>query len=437
MKRWTIVLFVAAAGMLRAQPDLPTYMANLDAAIAQMQANVVTKPQPTVPLGLQVTPVGLNYFETQATCDPTLNPGVSGACVFNNPVTMIAYADANARAGIENQDMNIVLGPLFASAEYQAACVAEGVTCITSNSHDAGGLANLKALITHVKTQDGGTMTYALAPMLDSRVISACGLNGSSTLTQITNCYKPLIVAAAEIWPDAVRFTVSHEPTGVLALILGQTLSAANFATLVSSLVSAAHTAVPGLVLGVGAVLGESSYVSAWAGTANLSFGGLDIYGGNCDVSTYYASSLSPMLVYRNTITAAGLYAVVNEAARPRMCQLGGPAGESSATFGLGDVVWSAAWTGADDAWQTAFISWASANGFASIALQSSQAMAWYAPSDPTGTNTNGQAGPYETNLMSNLGNLTSTGRWHAVLQSGWSASLQGDAGITGVGGFQ
>ena len=408
-----------------------------------MYSSIANLPQPHVPLGFEITPTSPAYFEVNGTCNPALAFGAPGACKFNNAATLISYFDAVNRAGMSYADLNMALSPIVASAEYAAYCSPATMTCLAPRSFEIAGLANLDALVAHVLAAG---KTYHLAPNPDAMVIAAaygCDVT-AGTEANIQKCLLPLLVATAQHFRSAARITIFHEPTGALPLYLGETLSVADFATLVTAVSAAMHTAVPGMPLGVGAIVGEGTYVTAWRGIAGISYGGLDIYSFNCNPAAYTATTLPAFLTLQNTMTAAGLLTYVNESARPRWCPLGGSFTESAAYMGCGDELWGSVQTstltaagltatGADDAWQAVFIAWARAHGFKGVSIFSSQPMIAYAPADPTGATDNCQTGSYMTSLMGNLGGNTETAAAHARINGGTSSPTGLSATVTQV----
>lgn len=428
-------------------PTLTTFETNLHAAYVTASAHVGV-PAPKIPMGIQEVPLSVSYFETNGACNPSLSAGSAGACVYDNPTAPIAYFNALNRAGLSTVDINIVLSPLAASSQYTAYCAANPSTtnCFSASAAETKALANVDST---VSTIVAAGKSIAFAPTLDGPAALACGLTSSSTLAQIQACYLPLVVALAERY-SMIRLTLVHEFTGVAALTFLQTLTPSQAATLITALGQAVFAVEPSIPLGVGFIGGENNYataIGAVAATADLSFGGEDIYGGNCDV-TQYPNVLNAYLTIKATLVAAGLYVGINESARPRWCAIGGSANEPNAYQGAGDILWSSSSTACpaigtgpctseDDRWLLFFTNWAAQHGFLWLSVWDGQPMIWYTAYDSTGASDNLQAGPYMGNLMNNLSGNTETGTWHARLNVGWQAGFVGHAGATGHAGAQ
>jgi hypothetical protein len=443
-----------AAGVYAGPPTLQSFVTGLSTALPTALHNVAGSPQPRVLYSGQIVPAGASFMIS----DPYSCP-VSGTCQFNNPTVIDNFIDSLLTAppngvGLKSIDINLWVSPLFQSSQYAAGCATYGV-CYTAPSyyHDwfSHGLSTYDTVFAHIASSWPG-VKVRLAPMFSGDATITCGIAqgaGNFTELQLEQCAAPLWAAMVARW-HVDDMTVSHEPCGVFALVLGTSPSCvtsfADMDTFVRHTAAAvrATSQNSSIRIGAGALIGDAggacpSGQNFWCDwytnlmPANvLDFGGIDMYPGVSAPSADYNNTLAIYAAMAQHVTSAGKVVVANESSSLRWSNAAGPGGEDNTYWGCAASEWMT--DGTFLAWANAVPgAWAPANGVQIYSIFPIEELLMV--STDTNNNHCWPSDGFETLLSAVLAKGTSLspeGALYGAMAAGWNTSLQGNAHLTG-----
>ncbi|HLY19100.1 MAG TPA: hypothetical protein VKR61_17850 [Bryobacteraceae bacterium] len=439
-------------------PTLQSFVAGAASSLAATTASVAGLPQPRMIFSGEVVPASSSYI----TFDPMTCPN-SGTCYFNNIPTIENYIDSLTKAppngvGMTSLDFNIWLGPMFEASEYAAACAAYGA-CYTPSSSSPNNaswytrsLATYDAVFAYAAARH---VLIRLAPAPSGDIWNTCGITpgaGNFTEAQVENCLKPLYVVLVQRYHIDYD-TVIHEPCGLWKLVLGTApacgLSVSDADTFIRGTAAAirATSQYPGIKIGAGAITTDAgafpyscansgNYWCDWMGlisTGVLDFGGLDVYPETANPSSGYLTDALAKIATMAAQVPAGKEIWANESSSLRWSPLQSGIGEAGTYWGGGYVEWLT--SGIFAAWAASVPgAWAPAHGFRGWSLFGTEPLI-YLSSDPDNTHCSSQSLPadtYDLTAMAYAGRISPEGLAYGRVAQGWSASLQGNAHITG-----
>jgi hypothetical protein len=441
-------------GVYAGPPTLQLYVSGISTALPAAQWNVAGSPQPRIIYSGQIIPASATFM----TYDPRTCPE-SGTCNYNNPTVIDNFIDSLLTAppggvGLKSIDINLWVSPLFTSPEYAANCATYGACYTPPAFYQAWfshGLTSYDTVFAHLASNWPG-VKVRLSPMFSGDSTGTCGIAqgaGNFTELQLEQCAAPLWAAMAARW-HVDDMTVSHEPCGVFALVLGTTpacvLSVADMDTFIQHTAAAvrATSQNPAIRIGAGGLISDASgpcpssqnfwcdwYTNLMPANV-LDFGGIDMYPVTSIPVSSYDTTLAIYAAMAQHVTTAGKVVVANEASAMRWSNPLGPGGEPNTYWGCGASEWMTdgtfvAWAGAVPG------NWAPANGLQLYSIF---------PIEPlmmTTADTNNNhcvAGDgYEVLLSNALEGgtvLSPIGILFGAMAAGWNTSLQGNAHLTG-----
>ncbi|MGC9950383.1 MAG: hypothetical protein ABSF64_28800 [Bryobacteraceae bacterium] len=435
-------------------------------------------------LTAQLTPAWQAYITADPeNCGGTANTGPP-TCYFNqigyapdaqspytgSPAGILGYlyrlkAPPPAGVGLTQVDVNAWMGPLFVSSQYTSLCGSNchspaGWTgsCATA-TNTAGwycrGLATYDAMFAYAALV-GVKVNWEPEYTGDFLFSGACGITkgmtGSSynyTESQVQNCIVPALAAAVARWPIN-HLSVLHEPCGATAIVFNTGaycfLGVSDVDTLIAALSAAARAnrSNSSMLVGAGAAfadIGTPPYTCPEAGNywcdwvTNLA-GSMDYYA----VHAYPSPSISAY-----TVTLSDYAAMCAAVPNGRIClsdessplRFGGSGGEGNTTFGCGYEEWLT--DGTFSLWvESVPGQWAPATGFRQWAIFPTFPF-MYLSVDPNNTHCSQSNDLYPQRAMAALAastGVTAEGLAYATAASGWNASLQGAARLSGRAGL-
>lgn len=346
------ILFTALVGILKAQPGTcwaatgsagtsascpatgsPTIQAYVSAYNTFLNATwpgIQALPQPKIANDLELVGASANWIEY---CPTT------GTCVYNSAAVQEAFvANILVKSGATGVIWNIDYMPYMLSSEYTTAtglsCAATYATAtctrLTTN------LAFYDAMMAWLAAQG---LTIRLAPISfgvpgGGAPWLICGLTSSTmTVAQRLACEEPFLAAMVahthNLSPSVSIDTViaAHEPVEADNASTGQTLSTADWNTLIGGLCPAIHAATGG-----SAVLCASGYTmadGAYAAnvTASVPSGmqvfGAEIYFRSFDSTPSWSAQPGVYAGWAASAIAAGLQVQIDESGPPGYCPAG------------------------------------------------------------------------------------------------------------------
>jgi hypothetical protein len=419
-------------------PCVQQYITSINSVLTTDQGSITAKRQNYIPSGMQLVGAEADYIEQDTTGCQLTNPN---SCIFANATLANNFID-NVIVPSEAKylDWNIDMLPYIFSPEYTAL----GGTC------SLGSPYNTK--LTYILSVYDSIMLHAvskglkirLSPISFGPIWAACGLTaGTQTLPQIVTALTTIEGAISNHLYSSLGinntvftdFIVMHEPTEAGNLFLGQTLSPANWASLVGSLCAEVV-----LVTGGGQACGtafsyaDSTYISEYATTANLgttTIGGIDFYyGPTLSTWTTQATTYSN---WCNTFRTNGLTCKVNESGPWGHCPNGGSACGGALYEGCG---WKGLYTyNVNNAWGWFISHFASAMGASYFTIFAVQPFGMYqaaAQSSPNACTDNSPTG-YTAQVWQNTTGLTTSGQgWRDTTGFRYNVSNQGKILING-----
>lgn len=441
-------------GVFAGPPTLQAFVAGLSTALPTVRWNVAALPQPRIAYSAQIVPASQTFM----TYDPHSCP-VSGTCLFNNPTVINNWIDSLVAlppkgAGLKSIDLNLWVSPLFQSSQYTAVCASDGVCYTPTPSNQAWftrGLSTYDAVFSHIASA-WPNVKVRLAPMFSGDAMSTCGIapgTGNFTELQLEQCAAPLWGAMVARW-HVDDMTVTHEPCGVFALVLGTMPncvgSVAEMDTFIVHTAAAVRAASqnPSIRIGAGALISEAggscpSNQNFWCDwytnlmPANiLDFGGIDMYPITSVPPANYNNTLATYAAMAQQVKAAGKVVVANEASPMRWSNTSGSGGESNTYWGCAMSEWMT--DGIFMAWARAVPgAWAPANGLPIYSIFPIEPLL-LTTSDLM--NNHCVAGDeYEALLSNTLAGATALsplGTLYGAMAAGWNVSLQGNAHLGG-----
>ncbi len=338
------------ANVYAGPPTLQSFVSGLSSALPVARANVASMPQPRTVYSAQVVPASMTFM----TYDPHTCP-VSGTCLFNNPTVINNFIDSLLMppprgAGLKSLDFNLWVSPLFTTSQYASGCALYGA-CYTPALSNQGwyshGLSTYDAVFAHLASAWPG-VKIRLSPMFSGDAITTCGISpgvGNFTELQLEQCAAPLWAAMVARW-HIDDITVTHEPCGVFAVVLG---TAPTCVTTVGDMdtfirhTAAAVRAVSqnqNIRIGAGGLISDASGAcpssqNFWCDwytnlmPANvLDFAGIDMYPVTSIPASNYNSTLASYASMAQHVQEAGKIAVANEASAMRWANPNGPGGK-------------------------------------------------------------------------------------------------------------
>ena len=448
------------AGPLAGPPTLQGYVGGLSTALPSTLAGAARSPQPRLTYSGEIVPASQSFM----VYDPHSCPG-SGTCLYNNPAVIDNWIDSLVDAppngmGLRSVDLNLWVGPLLQSKEYNPASVVAGGlnycgtygTCYGATDAAAAwhlnGLTTYDQMFAHLAAKNG--VKVRIAPMLSGDVLAACGIQQNNfTEPQVERCVLPLWTAMVKRW-HVDDDTVIHEPCGVLALVLGTAPNCAMSVSDLDEFIQHAAAAVrvtsqnPAIRIGAGAL--NSDATGTCPGIQNfwcdwytnlmpsgvLDFGGIDLYPVVSVPVANYNETLASYAAMLAHATAIGIPVMANESSAMRWENSAGAGGEAYTYWGCGATEWYT--DGTWQAWARAVPgAWASANGLSLFSLFPTESALLL--SDNSASNHCVTADSFEAGLSAALAGgplVSAAGKEYAVMAAGWNTSLQGRARLTG-----
>jgi len=441
-------------GVYAGPPTLQSYVTGLSTALPAAEWNVARLPQPRILFSAQIIPASSTFIAS----DPFSCP-YSGTCNFNNPTVIDNFIDSLLTAppngaGLKSIDINLWVSPLFQSAQYTANCAGYGA-CYTVPSYYqvwySHGLATYDAVFAHIASSWPG-VKVRLSPMFSGDTMVTCGIAqgvGNFTELQLEQCAAPLWAAMVARW-HVDDMTVSHEPCGVFALVLGTTPACVTSVTDMDTFIQHTAAAVratsqnPAIRVGAGALITDASgpcpssqnfwcdwYTNLMPANV-LDFGGIDMYPDTSLPAANYNNTLAAYATMAQHVTSVGKTVVANEASAMRWSNPSGPGGEPNTYWGCAASEWMT--DGTFMAWARAVPgSWAPAHGLQIYSIFPIEPLLM--TTTDTSNNHCVAGNAYEVLLSNALAAgpvLSPLGTLYGAMAAGWNASLQGTARLTG-----
>jgi hypothetical protein len=291
---------------------------------------IQSAPQPFITNDLELVGASANWIEH---CPTT------GTCVYNSVATQETFvANILKKSGATGIVWNLDFFPYIMSTEYQTAT---GFTCASTYSAPTctrltTNLAFYDAMSEYFLAQG---LTIRLAPISfgvpgGGSPWLVCGLNPNTmSVSDRIACEAPFLAAAVahthNLSPSVSIHTViaAHEPTEADASATGQTLSTADWNTLVSALCPAIHSATggSGVLCGSGYTMADGAYVSNVTGSVptGMQVFGLEIYFRGFDATPSWSAQPGVYQGWAAAAIAAGLQVQIDEASPPGYCPPG------------------------------------------------------------------------------------------------------------------
>jgi hypothetical protein len=441
-------------------PCIQTYLGYEATSMTSIRSYAAPMKQPHITFGAQIMPGDTQYHKLDFANFNTPNCAVPGpnTCTYLNADVINAWIDAQQTYGGMNvQDENN--DPSFACAMAEYATYA-GHSC-TAAGHQLqylqAGLAVWDAVFDHIKTT-GVKLRLAPSPGNTSGILwgSICGISTGMTEGQMEACLLPLYKTwvahylAREGAELIAHFTPIHEPStfGVWPILTGTTLSAGETVTFAENSYAALHSVDPNLVIGVGLLRTDGTYLSALKGLSPGTYPLLsidfDVYPGSSAVSSgsdYYNVITNAVSLVKG-VRAAGFHSAINESSPPRDNDPSQSGGETGTYYGCGYYL--ATSSGLTGEWAREFYNAMAAAGAEHVSMFSSMALFATTTNGMTQPGTGGQTGwscnpgPFSTWILQQPDYPSPTSNMAVVkrLNAGFLDSLQGKISITGTVGI-
>jgi hypothetical protein len=288
--------------------------------------------------------------------------------------------------------------------------------------------------------------------MFTGDTVTTCGIapgSGNFTELQLEQCAAPLWAAMVARW-RVNDMTVTHEPCGVFALVLGTSPSCVTSVADMDTFIRHTAAAVRATSQNTSIRIGAGGLISDAGGTcpggqnywcdwytnlmpANvLDFGGIDLYPVPSVPAANYNTTLSSYASMALHVKAAGKPVVVNESSAMRWSNPAGAGGEANTYWGCGASEWMT--DGTFMAWaRTVPGAWAPANGIAIYSIYPIEPL--LLTSTDTSNNHCVAGDGFETALSGTLAGgtvLSPLGLQYGAMAAGWNAALEGRARLTG-----
>ena len=293
--------------------------------------NAVPVPALTAPFAndLELVGASANWIE---------NCPTTGTCPYNSVPLQEAFVNILAQSGATGVVWNIDYMPYMMSAEYTAATgfSCAGTYATATCTRLTTNLAFYDAMMAYIAAQG---LTIRLAP-ISFGVPGAgapwliCGLTPSTmTVAQRIACEAPFLAAMVahihNLSPSVSLHTViaAHEPEEADNASTGQTLSVADWNTLIAGLCPAIHAATGGsaVLCASGYTMADGAYVANV--TASVPSGmqvfGAEIYFRSFDSTPSWSAQPGVYASWAASATAAGLQVQIDESGPPGYCPAG------------------------------------------------------------------------------------------------------------------
>ena len=433
---------VLAYPPIQFNPTLSYYKSGLLGLIQSMRTQIANVPQPRPLLAGQipiaVSGVQTYGYSAMSPCVPDWGQGSPApTCDFNSITVLEGYVDALARAGVQVVDWNLDVLPFLASAEYinSPGMPLGGLSVFNDcgSPYSSTGLPfntappTMSSFWCETVAVDDQVAMYVQNKGMKLRLHPAPSnldntFCGNASLTTPEECWSPLYQAVATRWnvtsPQELieSFTAIHEPegawlgcSGLCTLTYWTQTNLETFFKTSRMAIQASATSTP-VCFSVATDASSGEAAAYWyqiindLGPSGIDCLGLDIYSNNWDpsvqmVAGHFASCMGgpgnvgddvPVTTCNwtggaypfvqnlvNHATNKGFSGLrVNESNRPVWVPI--HCGEHAAQ-GIYDNAYTEFLNdGTDIAWQDAFVSWAAAQGFASVSQFASEVWIWY-----------------------------------------------------------
>jgi hypothetical protein len=311
-------------------PTIQAYIAAFNTFLKNTWPTIFGLPQPPIKNDLQMVGMSASWIE---------NCPTTGTCVYNSASTQEAFtANIVEGSGATGVVVNLDYMPYMLSTEYTTAT---GHAC--SGTYAAATCTRLSTNLAFYDTM----MKYWLAQGLTIRLAPIsfgvpgggspwliCGLTPSTmTVAQRLACEEPYLAAMVahthNLSPSVSIATViaAHEPTEVDAASTGQTLSVADWNTLIAGLCPAVHNATggSGVLCGSGYAMADGSYVTNVTSSvpSGMQVFGLDVYFRDFGSSPSWTDQAGVYAGWASTAIGAGLQFQIDESGPPGYCPSG------------------------------------------------------------------------------------------------------------------
>ena len=312
-------------------PTIQAYVSAYNTFLNATWPGIQALSQPKIINDLELVGASANWIE---------NCPTTGTCLYNSAAVQEAFvANVLKKSGATGVVWNNDYMPYMMSAEY---ITATGFDCASTYPADTctrltTNLAFYDVMMPWIVAQG---LTIRLAPISfgvpsgGGAPWHACALTPSTmTVTQRIACEGPILAAMVahihNLSPSVSLHTViaAHEPEEADNASTGQTLSVADWNTLIAGLCPAIHSATggSGVLCGSGYTMADGAYATNVTGSVPSGmqvFGG-EIYFRSFDSTPSWSNQPGVYSGWAASATAAGLQVQIDESGPPGYCPAG------------------------------------------------------------------------------------------------------------------
>jgi hypothetical protein len=386
-------------------PTIQAYIGAFNTFLNSTYPAIFSSPQPHIPSDLEMVGMSANWIE---------NCPTTGTCVYNSATVQESFTSLMTQSGATGVVVNLDYMPYMMSTEYTSAtgysCSATYATSTCTRLQ--GNLSFYDVMFLYWKAHG---LTIRLAPISygvpgGGSPWQICGLTPSTmTVAQRITCEGPYLAAMVahnhNLSPSVSIGTViaAHEPTEADSASTGQTLSVADWNTLLSGLCPDIHNATggSGVLCSSGYTMADGSYATNVTGSipTGMQAFGTEIYFRSFDSTPSWSNQPGVYTGWAAAAKTAGLAVQMDESGPPGYCPNGsGLLCNSELINGCG---WPGMETyGANQAFFTWLYRYAAATGMSPVTIFYDQPFALLATGSCSSNTPNTS---YTWNMLSNL----------------------------------